>query len=138
MAHDLDLLITFPTVDDYQIFDNEFGQKIEVDGYNNLLDPGKSMLPSKTIFIAIPPGSSLQSINIQGIGKTLLPGTYRIVPVSNPVPYDMTEKSNLTLRKQNQHGRETMTLCIPQMMRFLLSQDPLFVQVHCGNTPMSQ
>lgn len=98
-AHDLDLLITFPTVDDYQIFENEFGQKIEVNGYNNLLDPGKPMLPSKTILIAIPPGSSLQSINVQGIGKTLLPETYRIVPSSSPVPYGMMEKSDFTLSK---------------------------------------
>jgi hypothetical protein len=97
VTNNLDISISFPCIDEYQIVDGESGQKIELNGYNYLLDSGKPMLPSKTILIAIPPGSTIQSADFHGIGKTQISGTYHIIPTSSPVPYDNTEQSKIAI-----------------------------------------
>ena len=73
-THDLDITIPFPSIDEYKIVYSQSGQKLELDGYNYLLDTGTPMLPSKTILITIPPGSTFQSVDFQGIGKTQISG----------------------------------------------------------------
>ncbi len=92
---DLDITIPFPSIDEYKILYSQSGQKLELNGYNYLLDTGTPMLPSKTILIAIPPGSTLQSVDFQGIGKTQISGMYHITPTYYPVPYENTEQSKI-------------------------------------------
>jgi len=78
---------------DYQITDGDRGQRIEMEGYGYLMEPGKPMLPAKNFLIALPPGSRVQSVQVEGIGAQQLPGTYRIVsappimPLADPVQY---------------------------------------------------
>jgi hypothetical protein len=97
VTNNLDISISFPCIDEYQITSSKSGQKIELNGYNYLLDTGKPMLPSKTILIAIPPGSIIQSVDFHGIEKTQISGTYRIIPSSFPVPYENTEQNQAVI-----------------------------------------
>jgi hypothetical protein len=97
VTNNLDISISFPCIDEYQITSSKSGQKIELNGYNYLLDTGKPMLPSKTILIAIPPGSIIQSVDFHGIGKTQISGTYHIIPSSFPVPYENTEQNQAVI-----------------------------------------
>ncbi len=78
---------------DYQITDGDRGQRIEMEGFGYLMEPGKPLLPAKNFLIALPPGSRVQSVQVEGIGAQQLPGTYRIVsappimPLADPVQY---------------------------------------------------
>ena len=96
-THDFTITITFPGIDEYTIINNQSGQKIQLNGYHYLLETGKPMLPSKTILIAIPPGSTLKSVDFQGLGKTQISGEYHIIPTDFPVPYEHTEQSKLAI-----------------------------------------
>jgi hypothetical protein len=65
----------------YKIVDAGDGyQEINMEGFGQLLTPGKPKLPSKIFFIAIPPGVSVDSVEVIGTGLTELPGTYNIAP----------------------------------------------------------
>jgi hypothetical protein len=65
----------------YEIKDAGDGrQEIMMEGFGQLLDPGKPKLPSRIFNIAIPPGVRVNSVDAVGMGLTELEGTYRIVP----------------------------------------------------------
>ncbi len=82
------ILFSFTNDGDYQIINEKDGQRIEVDGYGNLMVPGKPMLPSKKVMIALPPGAKVQSVNVKGIDATVVPGIYNIVPTPQIKPID--------------------------------------------------
>jgi hypothetical protein len=76
----------------YEIVELEDGdQEIHMQGFGQLLDPGKPKLPSKIFCIAIPPGVRADSIRIAGNTLTELPGTYDITPAPMVSPLDATE-----------------------------------------------
>jgi len=66
---------------EYRIIDTDQGQRFEMEGFSYLNTPGKPMLPAKNFLIALPPGARVQSVEVEGVGATQLPGTYRIAPV---------------------------------------------------------
>ncbi|MGB2990576.1 MAG: C25 family cysteine peptidase [Candidatus Zixiibacteriota bacterium] len=70
----------------YQIVDKGTEQMIKMEGFGNLMVPGKPMLPSKSYLIALPPGARVQSIEVEGIGAVQLPGTYRIAAAPQIMP----------------------------------------------------
>ena len=84
---------------EYQITSGDKGQRIEMEGFGYLMVPGKPMLPAKNFLIALPPGATVQSIEVEGTGVSQLPGTYRIMPtppilpVADPLQYsELVEK----------------------------------------------
>lgn len=79
-----DVLTMTVSTGEYQIVSRAWGQAIEMEGFGNLMVPGKPMLPSKNFLIALPPGARVRSIEIIGTGPVELPGTYQIAP-SPPV-----------------------------------------------------
>jgi hypothetical protein len=104
----LEITVSFPCCDEYKISQSESGDTIELNGYHLLSDIGKPQLPTKTVLIALPPGSTLQSIDFYGQGKTQLSGTYHIQPASYPVPYDIIDNgqaaiASLTTTWQNNY-----------------------------------
>jgi hypothetical protein len=73
----------------YEIVDAGDGyQEIKMEGFGQLLEPGKPKLPSKIFSIAIPPAAKVTSVEVDGEEPTELPGTYRIVPAPAPMPGD--------------------------------------------------
>ncbi|MFQ5868842.1 MAG: C25 family cysteine peptidase [Candidatus Zixiibacteriota bacterium] len=73
------ITVTIP-VGGYEIIDTESGHQIVVEGFGYLMEPGKPMLPAKSFLVALPPGASVQSVDVKGINAHHLPGTYRILP----------------------------------------------------------
>ncbi len=70
----------------YQVIPVDQGQKITMEGFGQLRQPGMPLLPAKRILIALPPGARVESVEAEGIGPTLLPGTYRIAPTPPMLP----------------------------------------------------
>ncbi len=78
---------------EYRIIDDEKGQqKVKMDGFGNLLVPGKPMLPAKTFMIAIPPGAKVLSVTTNSPASTLIPGQYNIKPAPAVLPSDDREE----------------------------------------------
>ena len=93
---------------DYQITDGDRGQRIEMEGFGYLMEPGKPMLPAKNFLVALPPGAHVQSVEVKGIGAKQLTGTYRIVPsppimpLIDPVQYpQLVEKMQREWQRNN-------------------------------------
>ena len=91
--------ISFP---DFEIVENNGKHSIEMDGYNYLSDPGKPLLPSKTFLIALPPGAKADSLNVIGLNKKQITGSYEIVPSSKIIPkIDIAKYSSLVKESEN-------------------------------------
>lgn len=71
---------------DYWIIDKENGQRVEMEGFGYLREPGKPMLPAKNFMIALPPGGKVRSVEVTGVGARQLPGTYQILPTPPIMP----------------------------------------------------
>ena len=87
----------------YQIIDTDEGQRIEMEEFGYLTVPGKPMLPAKNFLIALPPGARVQSVEVEGIGATQLPGTYRIAAAPPILPLvDARQFSELVEKMQKE------------------------------------
>ena len=76
----------------YEIVDAGDGyQEIKMEGFGQLLDPGRPKLPSKIFSIAIPPGVKVDSVEVTGAGLFELPDTYTIAPAPMVAPLSATE-----------------------------------------------
>ncbi|MGB2697088.1 MAG: C25 family cysteine peptidase, partial [Candidatus Zixiibacteriota bacterium] len=93
---DAESLFIMVKAGNYQIIEGKEGQRIEMDGFGNLLAPGKPLLPSKNFMIALPPGARVQSVDVMGIGASQLPNIYQIVPTPPVLPWvDVFENSGI-------------------------------------------
>jgi len=91
---------------DYQIINGDRGQRIEMDGFGYLMEPGKPMLPAKNFLIALPPGAQVQSVEVKGIGAKQLPGTYHITPSPPIMPLvDPSQYPQLVEKMQREWQR---------------------------------
>ena len=82
----------FPGSDEFQIVNYDNGQIINMDSYNYITEPGKPMLPSKNLLIALPPGAIIHSIDVIGMNAKKIPGEYWITPASYIIPLDNKEQ----------------------------------------------
>ncbi len=71
---------------DFEIVKDNGKHIIKMDGYNYLSEPGKPLLPSKKILIALPPDSTVESVNFKGLNIRQIPGFYKISPASKILP----------------------------------------------------
>jgi len=76
--------VDFPNDNEYRIINCDNGQKIEIEDYNFLMIPGKPLMPSKNILIALPPNAKTSSIDVKGIEEKQLPGEYNIIHIRMP------------------------------------------------------
>ena len=86
--HILEISIDIPSIDKFQIMSYPSGQRVEMEGYDYIYEPGKPMLPSKNIMIALPPGAKVCSLNFMGSGNNQLHENYEIMPASQIIPFD--------------------------------------------------
>ncbi len=71
---------------EYRIVPTKDGQRIEMEGRGLLTVPGRPLLPSASITLALPPGARAESVSVESVESTALPGVYRIQPASSPIP----------------------------------------------------
>ena len=90
--HILEKSFDIPSIDQFQIISYPSGQRIEIEGYDYINEPGKPMLLSKNIMIALPPGAKVCSLDFKGTGNIQLPGEYKIIPSSHIMPFDDSNK----------------------------------------------
>lgn len=77
----------------YRIIDaGEGKQVIRMDGFGNLLIPGKPMLPAKSFMIALPPGAEVLSVIAEGTAQVEVQGQYSIKPAPPVLPSDGREE----------------------------------------------
>ncbi len=89
----------FPDSDEFRIVNDDNGQKIKMDSYNYIIEPGKPMLPSKNLLIALPLGAKIHSVDVIGINAEQIPGDYRITPSSYIIPLDDLEQKCIRIFK---------------------------------------
>lgn len=97
----LSFITVFPNVEEYIFMNDVNGQRIEMDGFSNLLSPGKPMLPVKNFLLALPPGAKVKSVEfIEGDAKKLS-GYYNIIPAPRIVFLDDSyPDANIRLKEE--------------------------------------
>lgn len=81
-------------------------QVIKMDGFGNLLIPGKPMLPAKSFMIALPPGAEVLSVGAEGITPAEVQGQYSIKPAPPVLPSDGREEMVRECRQRWQDNYE--------------------------------
>jgi len=74
---------------DYSLVQTPDGNRIEMDGFGLLMDPGKPLLPMKRFLFLLPLGARATSVTVisaRETGETVLPGQYDIEPFSGILP----------------------------------------------------
>jgi hypothetical protein len=102
-AHGQHIMTIDVSAGEYQIVGRDEGQVIEMEGFGQLMAPGKPMLPAKNFLIALPPGARVRSVEVTGLGIHQLPGICRIVPTPRILPID---DASVSARIMNELGRE--------------------------------
>ena len=93
---------------DHRITHTGVYDQIVLDGYGSLLEPGKPILPEKRLYVALPPGARVISVQVTGIGATVLPGSFRIEPAPALQPTASSERAGVDeLRRRMQAEWQT-------------------------------
>jgi hypothetical protein len=71
---------------DYRFVEKGDGQMIEMEGFGYLMAPGKPMLPARSFSIALPPGSHVQSVEVEGLNARQITGRFNIAPAPPILP----------------------------------------------------
>ncbi|MCP4632149.1 MAG: hypothetical protein GY855_04425, partial [candidate division Zixibacteria bacterium] len=99
--------LTLPVnANDYRIIDINDEQKIEMEGFNQLMVPGKPMLPCKNYMLALPPGALVQSVEVIGNNPTPLSGSYSINPTPPTIPAGNLNLFSEELRRMQEQYTE--------------------------------
>ena len=71
---------------EYEIVQDINGQRIEMEDFSQLMDPGKPLLPMKRFQILLPPGARAISVDVIGSSANELPMHYNIQPFVGILP----------------------------------------------------
>ena len=71
---------------DYDISQETEGCRIQIEGFNQLMDPGKPLLPMKRFQILLPPGARAISVDVISSSSVELPLEYEIQPFAGFLP----------------------------------------------------
>ena len=83
--------VSFPDIDNINIFSDGKSQRLELEDFGYLMVPGKPMLPAKTFLLALPPGAKATNVDFILGSPTHLQDTYDISPVG---PIVILDESN--------------------------------------------
>lgn len=89
-------------VPNFNIKDVFGAQSVYIEGFNNLSDPGKPVLPFKVLTLAIPPDAAVQSVEVNGT-YTAISGTYNIEPA--PAEISLALDSRRQLLRQEEYNK---------------------------------
>ena len=79
------LQFDMPVIESIEIFSHSY-HSVDIADYPKLSEPGKPVLPMKTVNVLIPYGKTIKEINILPSKEVILPGTYSIEPGQMPRP----------------------------------------------------
>jgi hypothetical protein len=71
---------------EYEIVQGLNGQRIEMEDFSQLMDPGKPLLPMKRFQILLPPGARAVSVDVISSTANELPMYYDIQPFAGVLP----------------------------------------------------
>ena len=74
------------SAEDYEISQEPSGHLIEMDGFSQLMEPGKPMLPVKRFQILLPPGARAIAVDVVSSNSTDLLPEYDVLPFSGLLP----------------------------------------------------
>lgn len=94
------------SVESYHIRTTEQGDELEVEHFGRLLVPGKPMMPSKILAIAIPPGAHMTKVTYETSEPILLQDTYDIVPT--PLPETIGQTDTTVVEQEQQEYDNTL------------------------------
>ncbi len=101
-AENLSITLNF---DPYRIINLQDGQQfIKLEGFGNLLIPGKPMLPSKGFMVALPPGARVSGVHFTPLIVTELEGQYKIIPTPLILPVDNNEEIAKSMQDEWQNN----------------------------------
>jgi parallel beta-helix repeat protein len=81
---------------DYEITEDEEGlQRIIMEGFGSLSQPGEPWLPGRVFYIALPPLAEVYSVTVEGIAPRELPGTYQLAPRPAMLPWTVSDRAEL-------------------------------------------
>lgn len=83
----------------------EDGDRVEIDGFHRLLDPGRPYLPVKRFLVALPPGARALSVRVLSSRSTTLPGSHAIEPSPPPLPLVPPERFDGAMEKMRAEWR---------------------------------
>lgn len=82
-----EMLTVILNAGDYKITKDEDGyQRIRMEGFGSLSQPGEPWLPGRIFYIALPPRAVVHSVTVEGMTPRELPGTYLLVPIPPDFP----------------------------------------------------
>lgn len=85
-AADSGSLIVTLYSEEYEIVQDSNGQRIEMENFSQLMDPGKPLLPMKRFQILLPPGARAVSVNVIGSCASESEMIYDIQPFAGFLP----------------------------------------------------
>jgi hypothetical protein len=71
---------------DYRVIPGREGQRIEMDGFGQIMVPGRPVLPMKRFLIALPPGARARSVEVLSTLTSRVQGVYTIEPSAPMIP----------------------------------------------------
>ena len=81
---------------DYEITADERGQqRILMEEFGSLVQPGEPWLPGRIFHIALPPLAEVRSVTVEKMAPEELPGTYRLAPRPAMLPQSEIDQEDL-------------------------------------------
>jgi hypothetical protein len=77
----------------YSLTDGRDGQKISMEGFDYLKEPGRPMLPEKEVLILLPPGARTSSLDVEEVESRPLPGRTVLAPTPPLLPLSASYRS---------------------------------------------
>lgn len=91
----------------FSLTESRGGQKIEMQGFDYLKEPGRPMLPEKESLILLPPGARVVSLEVENLESKRLPGKYAIAPTPPLLPLVGPTHSSQAMKKEIEHWEKT-------------------------------
>ncbi len=94
---------------EYEIVQGPDGQRVEMDGFSQLMDPGKPLLPMKRFQILLPPGARAVSVDVISSAASELPMRYDIQPFVGILPLLGSPRLEEEVARLNEERRANLT-----------------------------
>jgi hypothetical protein len=91
----------------FSLVEERGGQKIEMEGFEQLKQPGRPMLPEKDMLVLLPPGARFLSLEIEGLESKPVPGNFKIAPTPPLLPLAMPDQAFEPLKTEMAKWEET-------------------------------
>ncbi len=84
----------------FSLIESQGEQKIEMQGFDYLKEPGRPMIPQKESLFLLPPGARVVSLEVEKLDAKRLPGKYAIMPTPPLLPLANPPYSSQSVKKE--------------------------------------